>query len=417
MTSPIDRSVQSQKPTVAALTIGLASAFLIGGYECIRSASNTIFKEAYGIDNFPLMIGLSPIFTMVVLLGYGKLLDLFGARKTLVISSFCAGTAILLCCVGVQNNIRIASALLFLTRESYPVVIVGQYWSYFNSVMKPAQAKSLSGILLAISTCGGILGAVFVSEYAVALGSITCAFIGGIACFPAGIISNVAYSIHNLPSLLKKAERKHVDIIGLKLFGENRMLLMVLFIVLASQFYSAFTELNFQRQITATYADNDQQTAASALFFAWVNGTSVFLQVIVSPFLLKRISLLAVHRAIPIVHGIIILIAMLHPNLWTAGAALLVFKSVDYSIFRSAKEILYMPFSFDVRFRAKQIIDSFGYRSGKGLASLMVSFVEKALWFGPVNYLVLSLITVITWAIVVWPTVSIMENHDESLAK
>ena len=40
------------------------------------------------------------------------------------------------------------------------------------------------------------------------------------------------------------------------------------------------------------------------------------------------------------------------------------------SIFRAAKEMLYIPFAFDVRYRAKEIIDVFGYRFGKGAASL-----------------------------------------------
>jgi len=41
-------------------------------------------------------------------------------------------------------------------------------------------------------------------------------------------------------------------------------------------------------------------------------------------------------------------------------------KPIDYSLFRAAKKILYIPFSFDVRYRAKEVIDVFGYRFGKG---------------------------------------------------
>ena len=46
--------------------------------------------------------------------------------------------------------------------------------------------------------------------------------------------------------------------------------------------------------------------------------------------------------------------------------AFLLFKAFDYSLFRAAKEIFYIPLSFDARYRAKQVIDSFGYRFAKG---------------------------------------------------
>ena len=44
--------------------------------------------------------------------------------------------------------------------------------------------------------------------------------------------------------------------------------------------------------------------------------------------------------------------------------AFFLFKAFDYSIFRAAKEVLYVPLSFDERYRAKEIIDVLGYRTG-----------------------------------------------------
>src|SRR5699024_4297091 len=66
------------------------------------------------------------------------------------------------------------------------------------------------------------------------------------------------------------------------------------------------------------------------------------------------------------------------PTLFNAGMAYMVFKVLDYSIFRAAKELLYIPLSFDARYRAKELIDVFGYRFGKGGMSLMVVAMQKA---------------------------------------
>ena len=57
------------------------------------------------------------------------------------------------------------------------------------------------------------------------------------------------------------------------------------------------------------------------------------------------------------------------------GLAFALFKTIDYSTFRAAKEILYIPLSFDARYRAKEVIDVFGYRFGK--LSLAIAPADK----------------------------------------
>ena len=66
------------------------------------------------------------------------------------------------------------------------------------------------------------------------------------------------------------------------------------------------------------------------------------------------------------------------PSLQTGALAFLFFKAFDYSIFRAGKEIFYIPLSFDARYRAKQIIDSFGYRSAKSGSALIIALLGLA---------------------------------------
>ena len=55
------------------------------------------------------------------------------------------------------------------------------------------------------------------------------------------------------------------------------------------------------------------------------------------------------------------------------GAALFLSKTVDYSVFRASKEVLYVPLPFTARYRGKLTIDALIYRSTKGLASALLS--------------------------------------------
>jgi hypothetical protein len=75
------------------------------------------------------------------------------------------------------------------------------------------------------------------------------------------------------------------------------------------------------------------------------------------------------HFGMPAVHVLAAFVLLVVPTLTVAAGAFLLFKAIDYSIFRASKEMLYIPMNYDARFRAKELIDSFGYRAGKGVAS------------------------------------------------
>jgi ATP/ADP translocase len=61
------------------------------------------------------------------------------------------------------------------------------------------------------------------------------------------------------------------------------------------------------------------------------------------------------------------------PLLPVLGAAFFISKTVDYSVFRASKEVLYVPLPFTARYRGKLTIDALIYRSTKGVVSALLS--------------------------------------------
>ena len=53
-------------------------------------------------------------------------------------------------------------------------------------------------------------------------------------------------------------------------------------------------------------------------------------------------------------------------------------KSLDYSIFRAAKELLYLPLSQAEKTQGKALIDMLTYRVAKGGASVLLLILKKA---------------------------------------
>ena len=84
------------------------------------------------------------------------------------------------------------------------------------------------------------------------------------------------------------------------------------------------------------------------------------------------------------------------PTFAIVSASYVIIKTLDYSIFSVAREMLYIPMKTDEKFRAKAIIDVFVYRTAKAVASLfllgisylpfahstMISWVSIAIFIG-----------------------------------
>ncbi len=363
----------SRRGFTGAFFMSISAFFLLCGYEFARSASYTIFKASYGSSELPYAMALIPVVVVIMLYIYGKLISLFGPRKTLLITAFFSSLIMAVCYFSVISLIKIASLFLFPFREAYVVLLIEEYWSFLNSTLTKDEAKKLNGFIIGISSLGDILGGFLVSKLAVPLGTEIMVLFAALLILPSAFFSDLAYKFCGEP---KKTDSKSGSL-GLELFKTSRLLTSILILILLTQLIATVLDLNFQSILVEKISDKNEQTAYMGGLFALLNTIAAFLQFVVSPLLLKYIPLFVIHLSIPLIHLLSISFAIFYPSLFSAAFSFLIFKAFDYSIFRAAKEILYIPLSFDARFRAKEVIDVFGYRFGKGIPSLIIILLKN----------------------------------------
>ena len=78
----------------ATLAIAAASAFLLFGYEFVRSVAQSLFVESYGTDKLPWIMAGAPVGTLLLVYGYGRLLSLTGPRLAILLSTAISAFAI-----------------------------------------------------------------------------------------------------------------------------------------------------------------------------------------------------------------------------------------------------------------------------------------------------------------------------------
>ena len=92
--------------------------------------------------------------------------------------------------------------------------------------------------------------------------------------------------------------------------------------------------------------------------------------------------------AIPAILGAAVAAFAFAPHFLTMAVAKVASKSFDYSLFRAAKEILYIPLSYPEKTQGKAVIDMLTYRVAKAGASILLLVVAG----GWVIYVTLGLI-------------------------
>lgn len=396
---PGDRTESRWSVPLAMASISVAATFLVGGYEFVRSASSSLFISAYGTAKVPYAMTAVPIGVALLIYSYGRLLSRVGAQRALTASTLFSALVFAACYAGLARGWEFAAAILYVYRQAYIVLLIEQYWSFINSTLTPHQARLFNGPIIGGASVGPIIGGLIVNKTAVAYGTEQLVLLSAVALIPAAVLAYLAYHLAGEPQPAKEERGGRRGHVRLGLFFQSRTLVLLMIVVGITQVVATALNLRFYDLLENTISTKDARTAYLGGFWSAANTVSFALQFIVTPAVLRWAPLRWVHLGIPVVHLTACAVLLLHPSLRTATAAFLAFKALDYSLFRAAKEVLYIPLSYDARFRAKQVIDSFTYRFSMGATGGVLSVAGRLLGAIPgAAYTMLAFLGALAWA-------------------
>ncbi|MCG9129230.1 hypothetical protein JT359_16695 [Candidatus Poribacteria bacterium] len=361
---------------LAAFAISASASFLLCGYEFIRAVSTSLYVTYYSAENLPrVWIAVFPSVLLFIYF-YGRLLSAYGATRALVITSLFSSFLIFGCFLALRMGFHFAAAIIYVFREVYIVIIIEQIWSFVNSTLNPKQAKTINGPFCAIASLGSVCGGMFVGAYAASMGSINLLLGAGISLIPTALFAVIAYNLAGEPKPTDIEAGGKLGHLGIRTLFQSKYLLMVAILIISTQVISTVLDFTFNRFVEAEITDTDSMTSYYGIFYARLAAISAVLQLLIVPLALRLVPIRIIHIFIPIIHLLNGLILSITPSLKTGSRGFLTFKVLDYSLFRAGKELFYMPLSYDERYRCKQIIDSFGYRSAKGASGGIIELVQ-----------------------------------------
>ena len=374
--------------------------FIIGNYWLIRSLKDPFFASLVGFEWQPYAKIVSLVVNIFVVMFYGKLVDVLRKDKLfyllgsfysvlfIVISIFTAYTT-----TGAIDQTsffysmtswipgKILGWVIYVSIESSSI-LMALFWAFVASVMDVDSAKKGYGMIFFFSQSGQLLGSGTVALFAQTVGSPVLLSVAGFSMLivPAMILlyTKVVPQNEALEEREKsgKAKAKTGFMGGLKLLLTKPY---VIGIFVVSTFHEIIsTVLDFQMKLVASSQFSRDAFAAFNAKFGMSSGlVALVFALLGTSFFMRKLGLKFCLISYPALIGVLVSAIFILKTfgltdisyMWTLFGAMIVIKSLSYTLNNPTKEVMYIPTSRDVKFKAKSWIDVFGNRTTKGMGS------------------------------------------------
>ncbi len=198
----------------------------------------------------------------------------------------------------------------------------------------------------------------------------------------------IFFFVKKYPYVHEKSSKKPTGPIeGLKLLFSKPYLMGILGI--ATLYEIIGTILDYQMKFLADEAYGSAEKVAEFLSFFGIaaNGLALVFALIGTSFFIRRFGLTFCLVMFPATVACVVIYVMAFPMLWALFIAMVAIKGLSYALNNPCKEIMYIPTSKDVKFKAKGWIDGFGGRSAKATGSsvnAMFTSMTSLMFYGSI---------------------------------
>lgn len=365
---------------------------LIFGYAFARPCIDSIFLEHYSNDDLPKAWLIMAVFSVFVISVYNQLNQKYAILKLYALASNLSALTLCLLLGLYFSGFTPAIFILYIWKEIYMVVLVETYWSYADIVFSTETAKKNYGRALAVSSVGGILGNLVVWPLAHTLGArITLCFLV-VFLILGTLIAQFVKGVSDEKPKVKKTDFT----LGVSTLLKSKYLIPLGFLICLVQIVIGLIDYQFNGMLKEHYVNTDLRTALLGQIHAAVNIFGISLQILTGP-ILKVLGIGPTFYSIPLTLGSFIILFILLPKFALMLAVKITSKTLDYSLMRGVKEILYIPLSREEKTQGKGIIDIFFYRLARGFSALILIAMIN---FGIKSYFMqIALVFVAVWLI------------------
>ena len=352
-------------------------------YSIIKSLRNASYLDMRGAKELPIAYLLAAVLTGFIVAFHSKL-QVKIPRHLLIISSliFFVLTCLLFWLFFPYEWSWMPLAY-WIWSSIFIIVLVTQFWISVNDVFNPREVKRLIGLFGSGGILGGIVGGLAAGVLAKDTVAHELLLIASGMLIAGVIVVNYIFiwltkrqSVTNQPDKKDEEKEKEHPKVGFKVcfdsVRKHYYLKLLATVVAITWIVSTFIDFQFNSVVGNTPSLSENLTSFFGYFNAGLLVFPFFLQLLMTSILIKRYGIRLALLLYPL--------ALLLCSLGIAAFVTIYFaiiikgsdKGLSYSLNQSVRELLYIPVSPELKYKAKIFIDMFVNRFGKSIGSVIL---------------------------------------------
>lgn len=380
------------------LRMGLIFSLIIGVYWTLRPLKDALFIQLVDKLHLPYAKTVSVIALLPLVILYTKLLERTSKEKMLILLPVIYGIVVfcfsflMLFAQGSVEEITSRSNLFYgitkvigygwyLFVESFGSLVIALFWAFAADTTEPSSAKRGFPLVVALGQSGGILlpytigglphrlGLKTDTLSLICLGVLILLIIPLVRYFLRATPKNLLSSFQGKNELKVESKQEPGFLEGLKLMCKHRYLLGIFAVNFIYEVIVTIFDFNFKIAAGNEYSGVALSNYLS-IYASSVNIVSLLCLLLGISNITRFLGLGVALAAMPIIVGCA-LFGFLTINSLTFLFILMVgSKAINYALNGPALKQLYIPTTYDVRFKAQAWIETSGSRTSKEVGSI-----------------------------------------------
>jgi AAA family ATP:ADP antiporter len=408
MVSRLRKSIWGDLPRDEYKKIALLSAtflFIVGTYWLLRTQKDALFMKITGKLYIPYAKMCSFGVMVPLILAYCKLVDM--VQKHVLFYIICGAYGCLfllisLCLmipgVGPDENMkpspdRLLGWAIYMGIETFGSLTVPLFWSFVNSITDTNTAKSGFGLITWGAQFGAIAGPTL-GKRAKSLGMAPLMLMGTVGIFFVPVMVRIFISVY--PSTQEGAitKKQTGPVEGLRLIAQHRYLLGIFGVATFYEVIGTILDYQMKFLLDNEFKSAGEVTAFMGSFGQCANGLALVFAFVGTGFFINNFGLVFCLVCFPISLAFVVFYVWTNPSIYVLFYSMVIIKGLSYALNNPCKEILYIPTTKDVKFKAKSWIDMFGGRAAKSAGSMINAQLKTAAalgaYTGPINLTIIG---------------------------
>ena len=380
----LTKIVDVKPDEIRALVLAFVFNFVVlGGYYVIRPIRDEIGADR-GVENLPWMYTGTLIGMLIANALYAAIVARMSRRRFIPVAyRFAIANLfvffLLMRWMPAAQERAILAPVFFIWVSVFNLFATTMFWSFMADVFNPEQGKRLFGFIAVGGSIGGIAGGFVTSSLAGKLST------GLFLLITAVMLEIAAQCVRRFPVSSRTHDQQSEEPIGGKLWEGATHIARSPYLLGLAAFLIIYTITNtwayFQQSDLTGHQLHDR--AARTSFLAnidiAVNTITVMIQVFLTGRLMKWFGVGITLVLMPLLSGMGFAAIGFAPILTVLATFQILRRATGFALLRPAREVLFTVLRREDKYKAKSLIDTFGYRLGDITGAWSYPLMQ---WFG-----------------------------------